>query len=140
MSQYQEDERRNQAQKLQSEIRYPVLGKDPQPGRMRNFVRTFEDNGGVHINSGIPNRAFYLATVALGGQAWEGAGRVWNASAIDPRLKPDTDFRRFARLTLRNAISLYGAAMRSVPSGRPGAVSGSASGRSPGSPCASGSR
>src|SRR5512138_1552601 len=33
----------------------PVLGKDPQPGHMKDFVKMFEDNGGVHINSGIPN-------------------------------------------------------------------------------------
>ena len=85
-----------------------VLGKDPQPAHMDGFVKTFEDNGGVHINSGIPNRAFYLAAQALGGNAWEVAGRVWNATAIDPRLKPDTNFRRFARLTARNAASLYG--------------------------------
>src|SRR5436305_5152026 len=39
----------------------PQLGKDPQPGHMRKYVETSEDNGGVHINSGIPNRAFYLA-------------------------------------------------------------------------------
>ena len=38
----------------------PTIGKDPQPGHMKNFVRTTSDNGGVHINSGIPNRAFYL--------------------------------------------------------------------------------
>lgn len=87
----------------------PVLGKDPQPAHMGDFVRTFEDNGGVHINSSIPNRAFYLAATALGGHAWERAGRVWNATAIDPRLRPDTDFRRFARLTVRNAVALYGA-------------------------------
>ena len=86
----------------------PVLGKDPQPAHMDGFVRTFEDNGGVHINSGIPNRAFYLAAAALGGSAWEGAGRIWNATAIDPRLKPNTGFRRFARLTASNAASLYG--------------------------------
>lgn len=86
----------------------PVLGKDPQPAHMDGFVRTFEDNGGVHINSGIPNRAFYLAAAALGGNAWEVAGRIWNATAIDPRLKPDTGFRRFARLTARAAASLYG--------------------------------
>ncbi|QIN77187.1 peptidase M4 family protein [Rubrobacter marinus] len=89
-----------------------VLGEDPQPAHMDDFVRTFEDNGGVHINSGIPNRAFYLAAAALGGNAWEVAGRIWNATAIDPRLKPDTGFRRFARLTARNAASLYGSGGR----------------------------
>ena len=37
------------------------IGKDPQPGHMKNFVKTSSDSGGVHINSGIPNHAFYLA-------------------------------------------------------------------------------
>ena len=45
----------------------PVLGKDPQPAHMDDFVETDQDNGGVHINSGIPNHAFYLAATAIGG-------------------------------------------------------------------------
>lgn len=49
----------------------PMLGKDPQPGHMDDYIKTREDNGGVHLNSGIPNRAFYLAAKALGGFAWE---------------------------------------------------------------------
>ena len=40
-----------------------VLGKDPQPDHWRDYVRTFEDNGGVHINSGIANKAFYLLAI-----------------------------------------------------------------------------
>ncbi|RNL98926.1 M4 family metallopeptidase, partial [Dickeya undicola] len=48
-----------------------LLGTDPQPAHMRDFVNTREDNGGVHLNSGIPNRAFYLAAMALGGYSWE---------------------------------------------------------------------
>src|SRR5581483_808080 len=47
----------------------PVLGKDPQPDNMQNYVQTSDDNGGVHINSGIPNRAFALAAQAMGGNA-----------------------------------------------------------------------
>lgn len=35
----------------------PLLGKDPQPDHMRNYVKTTSDHGGVHINSGIPNKA-----------------------------------------------------------------------------------
>lgn len=42
-------------------------GKDPQVGHMKQFRTTFEDNGGVHIYSGIPNKAFYLASVSFGG-------------------------------------------------------------------------
>ena len=52
-----------------------VLGKDPQPAHMDDYVHTTDDNGGVHINSGIPNHAFYLAATELGGYAWEKAGR-----------------------------------------------------------------
>ena len=32
----------------------PKLGKDQQPGHMRNYVQTSGDNGGVHINPGFP--------------------------------------------------------------------------------------
>jgi Zn-dependent metalloprotease len=52
-----------------------LLGKDPQPADMKHSVRTAQDKGGVHINSGIPNRAFYLVATAIGGHAWEKAGR-----------------------------------------------------------------
>ena len=52
----------------------PRLGKDPQPATMADYVETTDDNGGVHINSGIPNHAFYLAATAIGGHAWEAAG------------------------------------------------------------------
>lgn len=86
----------------------PVLGKDPQPSHMRSYVTTFEDNGGVHINSGIPNHAFYLSAIRIGGHAWERAGRIWYETLRDPRLRPNTGFRRFARLTLLNASRLYG--------------------------------
>ena len=44
----------------------PRLGKDPQPAHLRDYVETSEDNGGVHINSGIPNKAFHDLAVALG--------------------------------------------------------------------------
>ena len=55
----------------------PQLGKDPQPATMADYVETTDDNGGVHLNSGIPNHAFYLAATAIGGHAWEVAGQVW---------------------------------------------------------------
>ena len=53
----------------------PRLGTDPQPAHMDDYVNTRDDNGGVHINSGIPNRAFVLAALAIGGNAWEAPGR-----------------------------------------------------------------
>lgn len=56
-------------------------GKDPQPKHMDDFVDLpddeDDDNGGVHVNSGIPNHAFYLLATELGGFAWEDAGKIW---------------------------------------------------------------
>jgi uncharacterized protein YoxC len=36
------------------------IGKDPQPDHMKGYVHVEEDNGGVHINNGIINKAAYL--------------------------------------------------------------------------------
>ena len=90
----------------------PVLGKDPQPGHMRSFVRQTADNGGVHVNSGIPNHAFYLAALALGGHAWEKAGRIWYETLRDRRLKPTATFTQFAHQTAVNASALFDSATR----------------------------
>ncbi len=86
----------------------PVLGKDPQPANTSDYVRTTEDNGGVHINSGIPNHAFYLAATALGGYAWEKAGEIWYQTLLSPALPTRIGFRGFATLTLKTAVGLYG--------------------------------
>jgi Zn-dependent metalloprotease len=85
----------------------PVLGKDPQPKHMDNFVNTFSDNGGVHINSGIPNHAFYQVAMKLGGYAWEKAGRIWYDSLRDTKLKPNSKFLAFAQITYEVAGRLY---------------------------------
>jgi hypothetical protein len=72
----------------------PALGADPQPADMAGYVETVDDNGGVHINSGIPNRAFHLAATAIGGSSAEGAGRIWYAAL--GTVAPDVDFAGFA--------------------------------------------
>ncbi len=86
----------------------PRIGKDPQPAHMKDFVRTHEDNGGVHINSGIPNHAFYLAATAIGGKAWTKAGRIWYLALRD-RLRPASQFADAARDTAAVAAELFGA-------------------------------
>ncbi len=55
----------------------PKLGKDPQPAHLKDYVKTRRDQGGVHTNSGVPNKAFATFAVALGGHSWEVAGKVW---------------------------------------------------------------
>ncbi|SDE69483.1 protealysin inhibitor emfourin [Auraticoccus monumenti] len=86
-----------------------VLGKDPQPATMADYVETSEDNGGVHINSGIPNHAFYLAATAIGGQAWEAPGQIWYDVLTGGRLPADADFEGFAALTVEAATARFGA-------------------------------
>ena len=81
----------------------PELGKDPQVGDLADYVETTDDNGGVHLNSGIPNRAFQLAAVAIGGATWEGAGRVWYDALTGAAVGPDTDFAGFAAATVAAA-------------------------------------
>lgn len=78
----------------------PALGKDPQPATMAGYVDTQEDDGGVHYNSGIPNHAFYRAAVAIGGAAWEKAGRIWYRALTGGELAAGADFATFAALTV----------------------------------------
>ncbi|MCQ0000441.1 M4 family metallopeptidase [Streptomyces sudanensis] len=86
-----------------------VLGKDPQPATMEDYVDTAADNGGVHINSGIPNHAFYLTATELGGYAWERAGRIWYDVLTGGKLGERADFAAFARLTVAAARERFGA-------------------------------
>jgi len=85
----------------------PVLGKDPQPAHMRDYVTTTNDNGGVHINSGIPNYAFHRVAMELGGHAWAKAGQIWYAALRD-ELGTNSNFQDCANMTLKAAINLYG--------------------------------
>ncbi|WP_131741618.1 M4 family metallopeptidase [Actinomadura roseirufa] len=87
----------------------PQLGKDPQPAHMDHYVDTYRDNGGVHTNSGIPNHAFYLAAIAIGGNAWEKAGRVWYDTLTGGSLATDVDFQGFAAAIVETATRLFGA-------------------------------
>ncbi|CAL9433639.1 Protease PrtS [Streptomyces sp. enrichment culture] len=84
------------------------LGKDPQPASMDDYVDTLRDNGGVHINSGIPNRAFYVAATELGGKAWERAGQIWYDTLTGGELTAKATFAQFARLSTAAAATRYG--------------------------------
>jgi Zn-dependent metalloprotease len=86
----------------------PRLGKDPQPGHMDQYVNTTDDNGGVHINSGIPNKAFYLTATQIGGNAYDDAGKIWYHALTEGNLARNADFVAFARATEDSARTLYG--------------------------------
>jgi len=84
----------------------PFLGDDPQPGNMKDKYKGTADNGGVHINSGIPNRAFYLVATALGGKAWTKAGKIWYQTLL--QLNSQSDFQQCATMTYQVAGNLFG--------------------------------
>lgn len=88
----------------------PVLGTDPQPAHMDAIYTGAADRGGVHINSGIPNRAFVLAAQAIGGKSWETAGRIWYDAML--QLSRSSDFKECARITAQVASDRFGAAER----------------------------
>jgi Zn-dependent metalloprotease len=87
-----------------------LFGRDPQPAHMDRYVdlpdTEEDDNGGVHINSGIPNKAFHLVSVGIGGNCWEAPGQIWYEAM--KASTPDTQFQRFADTTYRKAEELYG--------------------------------
>ncbi|KAK4139081.1 uncharacterized protein C8A04DRAFT_33457 [Dichotomopilus funicola] len=87
----------------------PRFGKDPQPANMSDYKPTTDDNGGVHLYSGIPNKAFYLASVAFGGYSWEKAGQIWWKTMSAGRVPASCTFVQFADATVDTAEELFGA-------------------------------
>jgi Zn-dependent metalloprotease len=88
-----------------------LLGKDPQPKHMdnyKNLANTEEgDYGGVHINSGIPNRAFYefcmLAEKEKGSEeminrSYKAPMQIWFRTY--KRIKPTQTFKEFVSDTI----------------------------------------
>ena len=86
---------------------HPIFGTDPQPKHMEDKYTGDEDNGGVHINSGIPNHAFYLVAMELGGRSWEKAGRIWYQTLL--RLQRFSEFQEAAEVSYDVAVRLFGA-------------------------------
>jgi Zn-dependent metalloprotease len=86
----------------------PALGKDPQPANYEDLYTGDDDEAGVHINSGIPNRAFYLASIDIGGNAYDIPGKIWYAVMTGGELPFATaDIPLFASLTRNYAKNMY---------------------------------
>ena len=81
-------------------------GTDPQPDHISKKYTGEGDNGGVHINSGIPNKAFCETAIAIGGYAWEKAGKIWYEAML--QLTPNSNFARMVTITKNVALALYG--------------------------------
>lgn len=85
----------------------PVMGKDPQPAVMGDYIVMEDDAGGVHVDSGIPNRAFAVACVTRGGFAWDTIGKVWY-EASTRYLNSTSDFADMAKGTISIAGTMFG--------------------------------
>ena len=79
---------------------------DLQVGSMADYVETDADSGGVHINSGIPNRALALAALDIGGYSWEKPGQVWYDTMVNGQLSAHAGFESFAQATVLCAAPL----------------------------------
>lgn len=90
----------------------PDLGTDPQPAHLSKLYTGPRDRGGVHINSGIPNRAFVLAAKAIGGNAWDVTGRIWYDTML--QLTTTSQFQDCAKLSVQVAASHGAAAKKAV--------------------------
>lgn len=94
-----------------------IIGKDPQPKHMKDFKNLPNtesgDWGGVHINSGILNRAFYefciLAEKERGDErvnySWNAPAQIWFATYR--KIEPDNDFQKFAIDTITVAKRIH---------------------------------
>ncbi|MDQ7015134.1 MAG: M4 family metallopeptidase, partial [Gammaproteobacteria bacterium] len=89
----------------------PHLGRLRQPSSMDEYLNlpnTPEgDNGGVHINSGIPNRAAYLIAEALGGEGRRVMGEIYY-HALTRYLTSSAQFIDARRALTQAAVDLYG--------------------------------
>ncbi len=86
---------------------HPLLHiSDPQPSHMDHYVEMERDNdhGGVHYNSGIPNKAFYVAATTIGGPTWETVGQIWFEAMRTAN--SDESFAEFSRRTIDVSKSL----------------------------------
>jgi len=81
-----------------------------QPKDMTEFVVTTRDNGGVHINSGIVNRAYYLFATSIGKDQAE---QVYYR-ALDNYLTASSQFIDLRLAIIRSATDIHGAGSAQV--------------------------
>ncbi len=81
-----------------------------QPAVMSEFVNTSGDNGGVHINSGIPNYAFYHAATSLGRS---NAAQIWYR-ALTVYLTRSSQFIDARIATINAAADIFGTSSNQV--------------------------
>lgn len=98
------------------DVRNPLSGVG-QPKHVNEYARLplsrRGDNGGVHINSGIPNYAAYLIGQKIGPEKLE---QIYYRT-LTQYLAPDSEFQDAAQATVRSAQDLYPSDVQSVRDG-----------------------
>lgn len=84
----------------------PEFGTDPQPKHYKDLYTGSRDRKGVHINSGIPNHAFYQVAIRIGGYAWEKAGQIWYRTLL--ALNRNSKMKDAAKQSYMTAGSMFG--------------------------------
>lgn len=85
----------------------PLYG---QPDNMSDYVNTTGDNGGVHLNSGIPNKAAYDVAMSIGKDKM---GQIWYR-ALTEYLTSGAQFTDARDASVQAATDLYGAGSAEV--------------------------
>lgn len=89
---------------------------DDDPDHYSERYIGYQDNGGVHINSGIANKAFYLLAVggthhkggSMTGIGADAAGKIWY-KALTTYMTSSTNFDGARTATINAANAIYGA-------------------------------
>lgn len=74
-----------------------------QPANMSDYVNTSSDNGGVHTNSGIPNKAAYNTVKSIGNEKSE---QIYYR-ALTEYLTSNSDFQDAREALIQSAKDLY---------------------------------
>ena len=81
-----------------------------QPANMSNYVNTSSDYGGVHTNSGIPNKAAFLIAQSIGDSK---TAQIYYR-ALTSYLTSSSDFLAARNALVSSATDLYGASSAEV--------------------------
>lgn len=84
-----------------------TIGADRQPAHMKDIYTGGEDLGGVHINSGIPNKMFYEFCKNIGGISYGKPVKIWYET-LSTKLNSGSNFQEMVNATQEVIISNYG--------------------------------
>lgn len=95
----------NRAGDALRDAKNPGAVDQPQPAHMNEYRNVSYDNGGVHINSGIPNKAFYHIASTIG---FDDSGKIYYR-ALTTYLTSQSDFMDLRNAVLQSASDIFGA-------------------------------